>query len=149
MMMRARQVPQAGFTLVEIMIVVAVIGLLAVMAIPAFAKSRARSAQTLCISNLRHIDDAKAQWAMDNRKGAGVKPRDEDLFGPMLYIRTKPQCPSGGQYELGKVKEPATCTVAGHRLIQEESTGGSTRDPDVIFDLTPRPSAIAFITPGS
>ena len=116
MTMKVRQLPQEGFTLTEIMIVVAVIGLLAVMAIPAFAKSRARSAQTLCISNLRRIDDAKAQWAMDNRKGAGVKPRDEDLFGPASYIRTKPQCPAGGQYDLGKVKEPPTCTVDGHTL---------------------------------
>ena len=125
--MRARQVPQAGFTLTEIMIVVAVIGLLAAMAIPAFAKSRARSARTLCISNLRRIDEGKAQWAMDTRKGLGVQPQDEDLFGPTLYIRTKPQCPAGGQYDLGKVKEPPACTVAGHALPAEGSTGGSTR----------------------
>ena len=109
------------------MIVVAVIGLLAVMAIPAFARSRTRSAQTLCISNLRRIDEAKAQWAMDTRKGLGVQPHDEDLFGPTLYIRTKPQCPAGGQYDLGKVKEPPTCTVAGHALPEEGSSGGSTQ----------------------
>jgi prepilin-type N-terminal cleavage/methylation domain-containing protein len=124
--MRARQAPQAAFTLTEIMIVVAIIALLAVMAIPAFAKSRARSAQTLCISNLRRIDEAKAQWAMDTRKGLGVQPHDEDLFGPTLYIRTKPQCPAGGQYDLGKVKEPPTCTVADHALPEEASTGIST-----------------------
>jgi type IV pilus assembly protein PilA len=122
--MRARQVPQAGFTLTEIMIVVAVIGLLAAMAIPAFAKSRARSARTLCISNLRRIDDAKAQWAMDTCKGLGVQPDDEDLFGPTLYIRTKPQCPAGGHYDLGKVKEPPTCTADGHMLMEENSTAG-------------------------
>ena len=109
------------------MIVVAIIGLLAVIAMPAFAQSRARSAQNLCISNLRHIDEAKAQWALDTRKGAGVQPHDEDLFGPALYIQTKPQCPAGGQYHLGKVKEPPACTVAGHMLIEEDSTAGSTR----------------------
>jgi prepilin-type N-terminal cleavage/methylation domain-containing protein len=124
MIMRVRQIPQAGFTLTEIMIVVAVIGLLAVMAIPAFARSRARSAQNLCITNLRRIDDAKAQWAMDTSKGLGVHPHDEDLFGPTLYIRTKPQCPAGGQYHLGKVKEPPTCSVAGHALPEEDSTAG-------------------------
>jgi prepilin-type N-terminal cleavage/methylation domain-containing protein len=131
MNMKVRQIPQAGFTLVEIMIVVSIIGLLAVIAIPAFAKSRARSAQNLCISNLRLIDDAKAQWALDNLKGSGVKPHDEDLFGPTLYIRTKPQCPAGGQYDLGKVKEPSTCSVDGHTLIEEGSTAGpghSNRD---------------------
>ena len=127
MITKLRKVQQAGFTLTEIMIVVAIIGLLAVIAIPAFAQSRARSAQNLCISNLRHIDDAKAQWAMDTRKGLGVQPHDKDLFGPMLYIRTKPQCPAGGQYDLGKVKEPPTCTVAGHVLLETDSTAGSGR----------------------
>jgi len=69
--MKARQVPPAAFTLTEIMIMVAIVGLLAVMAILAFARSHARSAQTLCISNLRHIDEAKAQWALDTRRGFG------------------------------------------------------------------------------
>ena len=114
--MKARQTPQAGFTLTEIMVVVAVIGLLAVMALPAFARSRARSAQNQCISNLRLIDGAKAQWAMDTFRGSGVKPRDSDLFGLSLYIRKKPECPAGGHYDLGKVKDPATCTVTGHTL---------------------------------
>ncbi len=125
--MKDRHLPQAGFTLTEIMIVVAVIGLLAVMAIPAFARSRARSAQTLCISNLRVIDEAKAQWALDTRKGLGVQPRDKDLFGPTLYIRTKPQCPAGGEYDLGKIKEPPTCTVAGHALNADGGSGASAR----------------------
>ena len=131
------------------MIVVAVIGLLAVMAIPAFARSRARSAQNVCISNLRHIDDAKAQWAMDNRKGWGVRPRDRDLFGPTLYIRTKPECPAGGQYDIGKVKEPPSCTIPGHRLIQEDAMGGPTHNSAGAFDLTPPLSTIAFIVPAN
>ncbi len=122
MLIKARQSSQAAFTLTEIMIVVAIIGLLAVMAVPAFARARARSAQALCISNLRHINAAKAQWAMDTGKGLGVKPRDADLFGATLYLRTKPQCPAGGQYDLGKVKEPPACTVAGHELVEEDST---------------------------
>ena len=122
---RARPIPRAGFTLLEIMIVVSLIALLAVIAIPALARARSRSAQNLCISNLRSIDDAKSQWALENRKGIGVKPRDEDLFGPALYLRTKPECPAGGEYDLGKVKEPPTCTVAGHELIEEDSTNGS------------------------
>jgi prepilin-type N-terminal cleavage/methylation domain-containing protein len=59
--MKVRHFRHAGFTLLEIMIVVSIIGLLAAIAIPVFAPARARSAQNLCISNLRHIDDAKAQ----------------------------------------------------------------------------------------
>jgi type IV pilus assembly protein PilA len=122
--MQGRLFRHGGFTLLEIMIVVSLIGLLAAIAIPAFARARARSAQNLCISNLRHIDDAKAQWALDTRKGQGVQPKDEDLFGPAAYLRTKPQCPAGGEYELNKVKEPPTCTVAGHGLESEQSAAG-------------------------
>jgi len=114
--MKIRQVPQSGFTLLEIMIVVSLIGLLAAIAIPVFARARTRSQQNICISNLRRIDDAKTQWALDTRKGWGVKPKDDDLFGPTLYMRTKPECPAGGQYELNKIKEPPTCTIAGHQL---------------------------------
>jgi prepilin-type N-terminal cleavage/methylation domain-containing protein len=125
--MKSPQLLRAGFTLTEIMIVVAIIGLLAVIAIPAYARSRAHSAETLCISNLRRIDEAKALWALDNGKGLGVKPHDEDLFGPTSYIRTKPQCPAGGRYDLGKTKDPATCTVDGHELPEPDTTGGSGR----------------------
>jgi len=117
--MRTGHFRKAGFTLLEIMIVVAIIGILAAIAIPVFARARARSAQNLCISNLRHIDDAKAQWALDTRKGQGVEPTDDDLFGPGAYLRTKPECPAGGQYELNKVKDFCTCTITGHTLAPE------------------------------
>ena len=117
---------RAGFTLLEIMIVVSIIGLLAAIAIPVFARARARSAQNLCITNLRNIDDAKAQWALDTRKGSGVMPNDDDLFGPTAYIRTKPECPAGGEYDLNKVKETPTCTVAGHTLDAAPAGGAIT-----------------------
>lgn len=123
--MRIGQIHRAGFTIVEIMIVVSIIGMLLAIAIPAFARARTRSAQNVCIGNLRRIDQAKAQWSLDTRKGGGVQPDDGDLFGPTAYIRTKPTCPSGGQYELNKVKEFPTCTVSGHAL--ETETDSSSR----------------------
>jgi len=92
--MKKRTARQGGFTLVEIMIVVAIIGLLASIAVPNFVKARTTAQLNACISNLRQIDGAIQQWALDTKQGdtASVTPADI-----LPYLKNSVTCPSGGK----------------------------------------------------
>ena len=108
--MQINQSRKSGFTLVEIMIVVAIIGLLAAIAIPNFVKARQASQKSACAANLKQIDGAKATWALENKKAGTDTPPDGDIFGTAAYIRIKPTCPSTGtEYSLSQVDTKQAC----------------------------------------
>jgi len=100
----------SAFTLVEIMIVVAIIGLLAAIAIPSFVKARNTSQQNACINNLRIIDDGKQQWAFVARQANGAACVDASVNE---YIKgsTYPICPGGGTYTYCNVGSAPECSV--------------------------------------
>ena len=110
------QARRRGFTLLEILIVVAVLGILVGMAFPNFLKSRNNAQKQICIENLSQIESAKQIWGVENGKKDGDPPTDGDLFGSSRYMKKKPMCPGGGTYDLTSVGANATCTIAGHSL---------------------------------
>ena len=122
-MKQSKSIHQAGFTLVEIMIVVAIIGLLAAIAIPNFVKARATSQANACINNLRQIDAAANQFALEQHKSTGAAITLTTDLTPYIKLNSAgslPACPAGGSYNDATVGSNPICSLSTatppHRL---------------------------------
>ena len=102
-------------TLLPLLVIGTIIGI----GIANYIEATATCCKPNCVANLRRLDDAKQQWAIDNKLNGTDTPTDTDLFGTDLYLKIKPTCPQGGHYTLRAVNEWPTCCLAaelGHNL---------------------------------
>jgi prepilin-type N-terminal cleavage/methylation domain-containing protein len=111
---------RSGFTLIEIMIVVAIIGLLASIAIPNYAHSRGAAHRAVCINNLQQIDGAMQRWSLEMQKDEGQAVTYGDIRS---YLKGSVVCPAGGtsfedSYTITTVDAPPICQrkPATHKL---------------------------------
>src|SRR6266481_2933129 len=115
--MKNKTTRKSGFTLVEIMIVVAIIGLLAAIAIPNFVKARTTSQANACINNLRQMDGAAQEWALENKQQSSANVGTTDIT-PYIKLDSTgnlPGCPGGGTYAATwAVNTHPSCSLSGN-----------------------------------
>jgi prepilin-type N-terminal cleavage/methylation domain-containing protein len=115
--MKIRPSRTTGFTLVEIMIVVSLIGLLATIAVPSWLDARINAQKSACVNNLRQLDAAIQEYALENRKGA-ASPVIVTALVPYLRNGSDVICPAGGtsiddSYQTTDCQSPPECISPG------------------------------------
>jgi hypothetical protein len=88
---------------------VLLVGFLA-LALPKFFRARNTSSKNTCVNNLRQIDAAKQQWALENRQVDAALATSDDV---RVYLKnnTFPKCPESGKYIIGQVSKDPTCSL--------------------------------------
>ncbi len=131
--MNSRRLKSAGFTLVEIMIVVAIIALLVTIAIPNYVRARTTTQMNACINNLRQIEGATQCWALEKKKHEGDPVQFDDISA---YLKRTVTCPAtsdtsfGNSYDLHGIPDRPTCKILGtdpllpHKLPEMDLSGG-------------------------
>ena len=115
---------RGGFTLVEILIVVAIMGLLVAIAVPNYVKTRTNAQRQICIENLAQIESAKQIWGLEVGKTFGDVPTEADLIGPSLFIKVMPRCPAGdGGYRFNAIGRIAECVDVPSHVLEVGETG--------------------------
>ncbi len=113
--MQTNSFSKSGFTLLERLAVLVVIAILRAVAVPRMVQARATKRRLACQGNLHWFGDgalggAKFAWAIESKQAFTAIPADSDIFGPTLYIRSKPLRPLGGTYSLNAVSAKPTCS---------------------------------------
>ena len=109
---------QSGFTIVEIMIIVLILGILLMVAVPDFSRVRELSHSKSCVDNLKKIDAAKQQYSLAHKLMSGAPDPGLDALtgsaGASAYLKEKPVCPSNGAYVVNAIGLAPACSVSAN-----------------------------------